>query len=156
MHSNCLKDAHSWFLKWRDPRYLVSFSLRESYPAFSNFSLNDNPGSGDPEEGDITGYMNFGLEWKDILDEKEQYAATIFIAAGKPILPTTVDVTLRRLQQFKAKPGEIITLIDETLDGKEIIRIDSRTDRSGQVTFEGFRLTTAGGNRLIVRKSGRK
>ncbi|MFC1613965.1 alpha/beta hydrolase-fold protein [Gemmatimonadota bacterium] len=155
VHSNCMDGSHPWFRKWQDPEYLLRFSLKESFPALSGYSHNNDPGSGDPEEGDITGYMNFGLEWKDIHDEKEMYAITLYIAEGDPVLPATVDVTPRRLQHFRLKPGEPVTMIEQTLDSREILRRESRADRTGHVTFEGFRLTARQGNRLIIiRKPG--
>ncbi|MBN2288730.1 MAG: hypothetical protein JXQ83_05310, partial [Candidatus Glassbacteria bacterium] len=156
VHSDCMDGAHPWFLKWQDPEYLLRLSLKESFPAFSNYSLDSDPGDGDPEDGDITGYLNFGLEWKDIVDEEERYAATVFIAAGDPVLPATVDVTLRRLQRFMPEPGEKVTLVEETLDGEELLRKESHADRAGRITFEGFRLTTLQGNRLVVLKTGQR
>ncbi|HUU27709.1 MAG TPA: alpha/beta hydrolase-fold protein [archaeon] len=150
VHSNCMDHADPWFKNWQDPEYLLRFSLKESFPALSNFSLNDNPGNGEPADGDLTGYINFGLEWKEIRDEKDQYALTLFFAGGKPRLPATVDITLRRVQRFHPAPGEEVVLIDRAPGGREIIRKTAPADRTGHITFEKFRLTDIQGNRLVV------
>ncbi|MEA2063188.1 MAG: hypothetical protein U9P14_05790 [Gemmatimonadota bacterium] len=150
VHSNCMKNCDPWFKKLQDPAYLCRFSLKESFPAFSNFSLNDDPGTGDKENGDITGYMNFGLEWKDILDEPDRYAVTLHPAAATAGLPATVDVTLRRVQRFILDPGEEVILIEETLGGREIIRTSARANRTGHITFRKFNLISAEGERLII------
>ena len=152
VHSNCMENAHLWFKKWQEPGYLLRFSLEESFLAFSNCSLNNDPGNGDPEDGDITGYMNFGLEWKDIQDEVNQFSATIFVAAGEPEFPVRVDVTPRRLQRFRLGAMEKIVLLNQTLQGEEIIKRSSMADSTGLITFEQFLITEKQGNRLIIRK----
>ena len=156
-HANCMEKADPWFKKYIDPKTLFLFSLKESFPALSNFSLNDNPGNGDTRNGDLVGYMNFGLEWHNILDEPEQYALTLSVKAlfeksGKKRLPAVVDVTLRRVQRFILHPGQEVILIDKTLSGREIIRKKSRADHTGHITFEKFLLTGPEGNRLVVLK----
>ncbi|MEA1996787.1 MAG: hypothetical protein U9N45_04085 [Gemmatimonadota bacterium] len=154
VHSNCMKGCHAWFGKMRDLEYICRFSLKESFPGFSNYSLNDDPGTGDKEDGDITGYMNFGLEWKDIVDKEDRYAVTVYCAAGTSGLPATVDITPRRVQRFILDPGEPVILIEETLDRRELSRSDQRADRTGHITFRKFRLTAQEGNRMIVIRSG--
>lgn len=77
----------------------------ESFPAFSNSSLNDDPGSGDPKEGAITGQMGGGFDWKIIADTPDAWEAEIkVIMDGKSEAVT--DITPRRLQQFKPKAGQ--------------------------------------------------
>jgi hypothetical protein len=149
-HATCMQDEDPWFRKWHDPQHLFRLSLKESFPAFSNYSLNGDPGEGDPEEGDTVGYMNFGLEWKDLVDEPGRYEVTVFVAAGAPDLPATVDVTPRRVQRFRPDPGEEVLLIERAPDGREVLRRSARADSFGKVTFAGFRIIAPEGNRLEI------
>jgi hypothetical protein len=101
--------------------------------------------------------MNFGLEWRDIQDEPEQYALTLSVKAlfeksGKKRLPAKVDMTLRRVQRFVLQPGQEVILIDKTASGREIIRKKARADHTGHIIFEKFLLTGPEGNRLVVLK----
>ena len=83
------------------------FKIRknESFPAFSNSSLNDDPGSGDPKEGTITGQMGGGFDWKILADTTDAWEAEIkVIVEGKSEAMT--DITPRRLQQLKPRAGQ--------------------------------------------------
>ena len=153
-HADCMDNADPWFKKWMDPQTLFYFSLGESFPAFSNYSLDSDPGEGDSSQGDLIGYRNFGLEWKDLTDEPSEYALTVFLAAGKPKLPAIVDITPRRVQRFALKPDEEIVLIEQSLEGKELLRKKARADHTGHVTFYKFMLLSKQGNRLVIRKTG--
>jgi hypothetical protein len=88
------------------PRSL--FRLNRSYLAFSNYSENDNPGSGDPQEGDEEGWINRGLAWHSMVDTSGEYAATVTAFYDNIRYPVTVDLTLRRLQFFKVCAGDVI------------------------------------------------
>ena len=45
--------------------------LETSFPAFSNFSDNCNPGNGEEDDGDKIGWMNRGIYWTDIEETEE-------------------------------------------------------------------------------------
>jgi hypothetical protein len=79
-----------------------------SYPAFSNFSDNYNPGNGEKDNGDIVGWMNRGLYWSDIKETENSWSIRIF-AEGE-FLPgkIEVDVTPRRLTRFQIAPVETL------------------------------------------------
>ena len=81
----------------------VKFALDRSYPALGNSSLNHNMGNGDPKNGDLVGGINLGFDWKDVIDEKNQWAVTLSNDLAKADM--TVDVTPRRCQAFKLKSG---------------------------------------------------
>lgn len=84
-------------------------NLNTSYPAFSKFSDNKNPGSGEKENGDLEGWMNRGLYWDNISDAPQSW--TIEVQTKAPVAgATTVDITPRRLQQFKVKKNEQLTV----------------------------------------------
>jgi hypothetical protein len=80
------------------------FARSRSYPAFGNSSIDQDPGPGDPKEGDAEGGINLGFDWKDVVDEERGWTATISNARAKAEM--TVDVTPRRCQKFRPKPGE--------------------------------------------------
>ncbi len=77
------------------------FALNLSYPAFSNSSMDDEI---DLVKGPKEGYINLGFVWTDPVDEADKWESTISNAEAKKDI--TVDVTPRRCQKFKVKPGE--------------------------------------------------
>src|SRR5262249_13833295 len=80
------------------------FARNRSYPAFGNSSLDNNMGNGDPKDGDLEGAINLGFDWKDVLDEEGRWSVTLANDLAKDEM--TVDVTPRRCQKFKPRPGE--------------------------------------------------
>jgi hypothetical protein len=76
------------------------FARNLSYPAFSNSSIDDDMGPDGPKEG----YVNVGFVWTDPVDEADKWETTISNAEARGDM--TVDVTPRRCQKFKVKPGE--------------------------------------------------
>ncbi|MEJ2617339.1 MAG: T9SS type A sorting domain-containing protein, partial [Ignavibacteriaceae bacterium] len=84
-----------------------------SYPAFSNSSINDNPGNGNPSNGDPIGSINGHLDWDDnIVDLDDRWEIKLFLKdlitrLGPDTAPdsATTDVTLRRLQNFSVPEG---------------------------------------------------
>lgn len=89
---------------------IFQYRLDQSYPAFSNCTDNRNYGTGDPEDGDIIGWINRGLSWSDIKDTRWEYSITLKADHPEIRYPVKTDVTLRRLQQFRPCPGETLTL----------------------------------------------
>jgi hypothetical protein len=75
-----------------------------SYPALGNSSLNQNMGNGDPTDGDLVGGINLGFDWKDVVDDENQWIVTLSNDLAK--VDMTVDVTPRRCQKYKARPGD--------------------------------------------------
>jgi hypothetical protein len=107
-HSTCGQDAppdvKAWQTRFR------RFRLHESVPAFTNTSSDRKPGNGDPTNGDIIGWINRGMDWKDIKDTPNRYALTV--TADYPGLeyPVRTDMTLRRLQCFKIISAEPLSV----------------------------------------------
>ncbi len=101
-----------------------------SYPAFSNFSDNYNPGNGEKDKGDITGWMNRGLYWTDIAETQNSWSIRIF--ANGSFLPSEleVDVTPRRLTRFQIAPDETL-LVNGTR---------MKADKNGLLTIRKVRL----------------
>lgn len=104
------------------------FARGQSYPAFSNSSLDQDPGKGPPTEGDLEGGINLGFAWKDVVDEPGQWSLQVANDLAKNDM--TVDITPRRLQKFAVKPGEKLRWTTSTGDSGTV-----EADRRGLVTI---------------------
>lgn len=82
------------------------FARNQSYPAFANSSLDGNLGNGDPKDGDLEGGINLGFLWRDLVDTEKNWSVKLRNDLAKNDM--TVDVTPRRCQQFKTKPGDTV------------------------------------------------
>lgn len=102
--------------------FLSQFRLDRSYPAFTDFSINDNPGNGDPEDGDIVGYYNYGLSFKDVAETDTTWSVTLLADDRGKGYPVSVKVTPRRLQTLVLKPGDAV---QATVDGQaQPVKVD--------------------------------
>lgn len=79
------------------------FARNRSYPAFGNSSIDHRLGNGSKEDGDREGGVNLGFDWKEPSDEESKWSVTISNELAKEAM--TVDLTPRRCQKFKLKPG---------------------------------------------------
>lgn len=88
-----------------------------AYPAFSNCSINQDPGNGAPSSGDKYGAFNGYLDWDDAIEDntcdfsihvfvKDFYVGGVLDAEQYTTCKT--DVAFRRLQHFKPNAGETI------------------------------------------------
>ena len=126
-------------------------ALNKSYLAFSNGSLDGNPGAGDAKDGDAVGYFNRGLTWEEPADQAGKYEVVVQWALDAGQLPVTVDVTPRRLQAFRVKPGQKVTARNLAADTNQEVQSQTLTaDERGLVTFTGFRLTAPAGNKMVL------
>jgi hypothetical protein len=80
------------------------FARNRSYPAFGNSSLDHKMGNGDPQDGDLEGGINLGFDWTEVLDEPGRWAVTLANDLAKQDM--TVDVTPRRCEKFRPRPGD--------------------------------------------------
>ena len=94
---------------------LFRYRLNKSFPALSNSSDNKNYGNGHLENGDMTGWVNRGMDWKDVVDTKNKYAISIAVNHPEIKYPVTSDVTIRRRQNFKPK---VNTTVKVKINGK--------------------------------------
>ena len=80
----------------------------QSQPAFTACSLDDNPGRGDPADGDPKGQVNLYLFWetRDVVDQADRWEMTVGLVNKAPQDSCTVCITPRRLQKLKPQPGE--------------------------------------------------
>ena len=138
-----------------DYEYAVNhFALNKSYPAFSNFSLDEDPGNGDPADGDLVGFINRGLDWSGIVDQDDRYEIRVLSTHPDTVYPVAVDVTLRNLQSFNPQPGQIFRVQNRDGSGTVVEEKDVSVDSNGLLTYETFFITSAQGNTLAVAQPG--
>ncbi len=123
------------------------FRRDTTYIVFTNNSDNRDPGNGDPAEGDVVGWINRGIDWNDIVDEPNQYAVTVQQVYEGIEYPITVDITPRRVQQFRVAPGDTVSVTV----GDEAARTIT-VDEYGLITVPGVRIVDAAGTRVVVRR----
>jgi hypothetical protein len=145
-HPTCAKDApedvKAWLQRFR------RFSLDQSYPAFANTSSDRNPGNGAPDDGDIIGWMNRGMDWKDIEDASDHYS--ILLLADYPDIqyPVRTDITLHRVQKFKTAPGEKVSVrIGDDAP------ISLTADPNGRITVPQVAIPSKAGVRVSILRS---
>ncbi|HUS90366.1 MAG TPA: hypothetical protein VM695_00905 [Phycisphaerae bacterium] len=143
----------------------------QSLPAFTRCSLDEDPGTGkrlatpkehkspdghvrkDPCDGDPEGHANRWLTWdtKTVIDEPSRWEMTVALLAGAPKDECTVNVTPRRLQQLKPRPGQAFawTAAGAAGGGEAAQRGTVTADKWGLLTLENVRVTK-GGSRLRI------
>ena len=124
----------------------------QSLPAFSRCSLDDDPGNGEPEDGDAEGQVNLYLYWQteDIVDQPDRWAITVLLSPKAPRAECTVDVTPRRLQRFRLRPNRRYRWTNTPLTDHTVVQSGVITaGRFGLVTLPQVRVTRQG-NRLQV------
>jgi hypothetical protein len=145
-HSTCGKDApedvKAWTQRFRRIR------LDQSYPAFFNTSSDRNPGNGTPEDGDVVGWINRGMDWDGVEDTPDHYA--ILLLADYPGLeyPVHTGITLRRVQAFKTRPAERLSV---SIGDAAPISVD--TDATGRITIRSLTIPSKAGIRVVIRRS---
>jgi len=139
-----LRDARQNFVAfWARPkaqqvyRTIPRMKWASPVPAFTNCSLDDNPGSGDPADGDPFGQINGWLLWQpdDIVDQQDRWEMTVYVASDCAEQACTVDITPRHLKKFKPKPGQTFTWTNTAVNG-------AKPPQSGTVTANKWSLVT--------------
>ena len=126
--------------------FFTRYRTNLSYPAFSNCSINNNPGNGNPSNGDAIGSINGHLDWNDnIVDLPNTWEITLRLkdlttTFGSDIAPdsATTDVTLRRLQAFSVQPGRAIRWVNRR--NNMVVQQDSFVYDSGLITIPGVKV----------------
>jgi hypothetical protein len=96
------------------------FARNQSYPAFSNSSIDQKLGTGDPKDGDLEGGINLGFVWRDVVDEERRWSVRLSNDLAKDAM--TVDVTPRRCQQFRPRAGsEVSWTTSSGQSGKAVV-----------------------------------
>ena len=141
MSSQAPADVKYW------SRLYLKYRMDLSYPAFSNNSDNKNYGNGLPEDGDLVGWINRGLDWKVVADTPNRYEITITAKHPDIVYPVTLDMTIRRRQQFKPAPGERLTV---TINGADQPAFTMPED--GLLTISRIVIPSAEPLSVVIRK----
>jgi hypothetical protein len=125
----------------------------KTIPAFSYCSLDNNPGNGDPSDGDYYGTINGWLLWQnDSLDEPGRWEMTVYLVPSCARDQCTVDVTPRHAKAFKARPGEKFQWTNTSVgSGKTVATGVATADAAGLVTIPRA-VVGKGKNRLVLVK----
>ncbi|MDZ4287244.1 MAG: prolyl oligopeptidase family serine peptidase [Prosthecobacter sp.] len=144
-HSTSGKDApddvNAWMQRFR------RFRLDQSYPAFSGTSTDRRYGDGRAEDGDIIGWLNRGMDWKDVEDAADHYAITLLADYPGVEYPVKTTVTLRRVQKFQVKAGEKLQV---SLGDAAPHAITA--DAAGRISIDGLSIAGKDGLRVVVRR----
>jgi len=117
----------------------IDLRTNQSLPAFTNCSLDGNPGNGDPANGDASGQINAYLYWEtgNIVDRSERWEMTVGLLDHAPRDTATVDITPRRRQQFKARPGAEFAWTNISLATNQVIQSGQvKADKWGLITLQ--------------------
>jgi len=117
----------------------LDIRLDRSLPAFTRCSLDDDPGTGDPGNGDAEGQINRYLRWRtgEIVDEPDRWSVVVYLIERAPAERATVDVTPRRLQAFRPGAGKKYSWTAISLEGGRLLQRGQVTaDRWGLLTLE--------------------
>jgi len=146
----------------------LDIQLDQSLPAFTNCSLDNDPGTGsklktpieitisnesrkDIYDGDSVGQINLYLYWdtETVVDTPERWEMTVALTAKAPEEQCTVDVTPRRLQKFNSRPGAKY-IWSNTSEDKKIQTGEVRADKWGLFTLKRV-IVGKTGNRIAIR-----
>jgi hypothetical protein len=109
------------------------FARNQSYPAFGNSSIDNVMGNGDKDHGDLEGGINLGFVWSVAADEPDRWE--VLLSNDLATADMTVDVTPRRCQRFKPKPGERFAWKNSAGGSGE-----ATADAHGRVTVEKVKI----------------
>lgn len=133
---------------------LLKMRWDKSVPAFSRCSLDNNPGNGDADDGDVIGQINGYLMWdyESIVDAADRWEMTITLTADAPASVCVVDVTPRHRKAFNPKPGDKVRYTNTSLaDGKVVQSGELTADKCGLVTVPQA-LIFKGKNRVVIQR----
>ena len=124
--------------------------LHQSLPAFTNSSLDSSPRTETPRgthrylgDKDFTTYadkeggINLHPRWDtdSIVDAADRWEMTVWLSPKAPLEKATVDLTPRRCQAFKPKPGDRFRWTSALADGADVQSGEVAADALGLVTL---------------------
>jgi hypothetical protein len=135
-----------WQPSFSNFSFFTRYRTNLSYPAFTNCSINDNPGNGTPSNGDPIGSINGHVDWNDnIVDLASRWEITLRLkdlstTFGADVAPdsATTDLTLRRLQAFSVPLGYTINW--ENRRNNVVVQQGFFTYNSGLITIPGVKV----------------
>lgn len=132
----------------------IAIRVNQSLPAFTNCSLDDDPGDGNPIKGAVKGQINGYLYWdtSDIVDVPNRWEITVGLTTQAPLEDCRVDITPRRLQNFKTVSGYPVKWENRDLLTGMVLESGSvNADKSGLVTLPQLTITK-GKNHIVIYK----
>ncbi len=144
---------------------VVTFSRKQSFPAFDAFSLDNDPGTVNfatrpnqrpawdtPGAGDFVGSFNGALDWDrdTIVDRPDRWEITLRLQSFAPAERATVNVTPRRLQQLRPQSGD--AFLYEWRHGDVVRNGKTIADADGLVTIHGVPVTRDGVRLTLQRR----
>ncbi len=132
MTVNDLIDSFDW----------LSVKRNEPYPAFTSASTDSTVPWPDDLKSADSGQINAFFRWKTLSDTVDRAEMELFLVSPRDLdtrfeIPAVarVDVTLRRLQNFKLQPGTAFRWSFGKANG------ESNADAQGLITIPGVRVT---------------
>jgi len=124
----------------------VDVRLDRTLPAFTNCSLDDDPGEGDPNAGAREGQSNLHLFWdpESSADEVGRWSMILKLNRQAPKDDCRVDVTPRRCFQFRAREGTKVKWRTLSAAGAELQAGEIVADKWGLVTAPGVQVNKEG------------
>ena len=133
MKVNDLIDSFDW----------LGVKKNEPYAAFTNASGNSKLPWPDDLKDAAPGQVNAFFRWKNISDTADKSAMSLFLVSAADLktkfeIPkeASADVTLRRLQNFQLKPGDVFKWTFGTAKG------EGKADAQGLITIAGLKITS--------------
>ena len=152
-HGDALRGHVDGFPDFRDFDWAIEhFALNRSFPAVTNCSLDQNPGNGNPENGDPRGFLNRGIDWMAPVESRERYEIRMIVRHPEARWPVRMDVTPRRRQAFRPAPGAALAASNVAGDGSTVEEKVLRVDPAGRITYPDFTVTGAAGNTLVIKQ----
>lgn len=128
--------------KYYSPKRMA---LNLSYPAFSNSSIDNNLGNGDPKDGEMIGGINLGFKWVDPVETESKWVVEISNDLCKETM--TVDVTPRRCQIFKRIANQEYKWSSSNGDKGKVI-----ADADAIITVENLKIEVGKNTILTIEK----
>lgn len=114
----------------------MDLRIDQSLPAFTRCSLD-----GHPAEGGANLYLTW--DTTNVVDTAKAWEMTVMLTDKSPEDTCTVDVTPRRLQQFKPRAGEFFAWTSSS-GGQQVQACKATADQLGLITLEGLTVSKAG------------
>ena len=143
--TNISQEVHDMFFEKLTP-------MDRSIPVFTRSSIDNNPGGGDPDDGDPGGTINGYLLWDydSVVDEKDRWEMTVYIVPSHSDKSCTVDITPHFCARFTPKAGEKFKWTNTALsDHKEVQNGEVAADAAGRATLPQV-VVTKGKNRIVI------
>jgi len=87
------------------------------------------------------------MDWKDVEDSADHYSITILADYPGIEYPVKTDVTLRRVQKFKTKPGEKLSV---RVGDAEPANVQAGAD--GRISVPNITIPSKDGVRIGIRR----